>query len=115
MDVQFDSKCYAKLKAGQLNKAMCHPKHDFLHVPPFDEAKWRRLVSKDAVEVEGKELSRSDWLEGIRAAWGVERETISREDQEQAAVAMIGQTWKAYQARKKQKAEDVLEGVVNAA
>jgi tetratricopeptide (TPR) repeat protein len=100
LDVQFDSKCYPKLKAGLIDRSICHPDHDHLHVPPFDEAKWKSLVVKDAVEVGGKEMSRLEWLSSIRAEWGVDRGTLEREEQEESAVAVIGQGWKAYQARK---------------
>jgi hypothetical protein len=100
LDIQFDSKCYPKLKAGLIDKSICHPDHDHLHLPSFDEAKWKSLVMKDAVEVGGKEMSRLEWLATIRAEWGVDRETLEREDQEESAVAVIGQGWKAYQARK---------------
>ena len=102
-DVQFDKKCYPKLKGGLLDKTVCHPQHDLLHVPPFDEAKWRQLVSKDAVEVGGKEVPRLEWLANIRESWGVTRETLEREEEEKSAAAVIGEQWKAYQARKSQE------------
>ena len=103
LDVQFDKKCYPKLKAGLLNKAVCHPEHELLHIPPFDEAKWRQLVSKDAMEVGGKEIPRLVWLAAIRETWGVTLETLKREEEETSAAAIIGEQWKAYQAKKSQQ------------
>lgn len=101
LDIQFDNKCYPKLKAGLIDRSICHPNHDHLHLPPFDEAKWKSLVVKDAVEIGGKAISRLEWLAGIRAEWGVDRETLELEQQQKSAVAVIGKGWKAYQARRR--------------
>ena len=105
LDVQLESGCYGKLGAGLLDKSICDPSHKFLHIPPFDEERWVRLSSKDAVEINGRDISRKEWLARIRADWGVERETLEHEEQVVSSVVRIERVWKAFQARKSQRAQ----------
>jgi tetratricopeptide (TPR) repeat protein len=105
LDIQFDSNCYSKLKAGLLDKSICDPSHEFLHIPPFNKDKWVHLTTKDAVEIEGGEISRKEWLTGIRADWGVDRDTLEQEAQVVSSVVRIERVWKAFMARKSKRVQ----------
>ena len=64
LDVQFCKDCYSKLKAVELDIAICSPDHEHMHVPVFEEEAWRSLTKglchgRRQDDVEGK-LDRRD-------------------------------------------------------
>jgi tetratricopeptide (TPR) repeat protein len=69
MDTQFDARYIAKLKAGTLGWKGCHPNHDFLHIPKWDDNK---SISPNRIMVGGEEMLIQDWLNRIRKEWGFE-------------------------------------------
>ena len=114
LDIQFDSNCYPKLKAGLLDKSICDPRHEFLHILPVNKEKWVLLTTKDAVEIGGREISRKEWLAGIRADWGVDRETLEQEAQVVSSVVRIERVWKAFKARKNKRVQQGNGGTTTA-
>lgn len=105
LDVQFDGECHSKLKDGLLDKSICNPNHDFLRLPAFERDRWAYLTTNDAVDIGDKEIARKEWLAGIRAEWGVSRETLEQEDQAFSAVMHIERVWKAFRARKNKRVQ----------
>ncbi|KMU86228.1 hypothetical protein CIHG_04016 [Coccidioides immitis H538.4] len=72
IDVQFDTACYEKLKAGTLGQKVCNKNHDFLHVPrwDFEEA---ASVPESHVRVGGETITIPDWLSTIRKKYGFDQ------------------------------------------
>ncbi|TPX24225.1 hypothetical protein DIZ76_013568 [Coccidioides immitis] len=72
IDVQFDTACYEKLKAGTLGQKLCNKNHDFLHVPrwDFEEA---ASVPESHVRVGGETITIPDWLSTIRKKYGFDQ------------------------------------------
>lgn len=69
LDVQFDSKCYEKLKAGELEQKVCNKNHSFLHVPPWD-SEAAAAVPEGHVRVGEEVVPIPDWIERIRKQYG---------------------------------------------
>lgn len=68
--VQLDTGCLEKLRRGGLPIAICHPKHEHLHVPPSDEHAWKANSSAD-LKVGSEIMSRDVWLSKLRQEWGI--------------------------------------------
>jgi hypothetical protein len=70
--VQLDTGCLEKLRRGELPITICHPKHEHLHVPPFDEHAWKGISPAD-LRVGSKIISRDVWLATLKQEWGIEK------------------------------------------
>ncbi|KAF2230901.1 hypothetical protein EV356DRAFT_535985 [Viridothelium virens] len=86
-DVQFEDACFAKLQDGTLTQFQCSRDHAWLKVPSWvDEFK---ATGKDQVRVGGEMVGGkriggeiipvSEWLDSIRAMWGIEKPTKKKE------------------------------------
>lgn len=71
--VQLDTGCLEKLKLGELPITICHPEHEHLHVPPFDERAWKKSSSSD-LKVGSETMSRDAWLAMLEQEWGIKKE-----------------------------------------
>jgi hypothetical protein len=92
LDVQFDAGCYRKLKAGELDIAICSADHEHIHVPTFNEEAWRS-APKGYVTVGGKQMSRVDWIDGIKKYWKIDELSLKQADD---ASKRIQRAWRSY-------------------
>lgn len=69
LDVQFDGKCYEKLKAGKLEQKVCNKNHTFLHVPPWDPEA-ASAVPERHVRVGEEVIPIPEWIDRIRKLYG---------------------------------------------
>ena len=104
LDVQLEPNCYAALKAGKLDPEVCSSKHEFLHIPPFDEQEWRSLAERDMVKVGDATISRIEWLKGIKEQWGIDTQSFEKEAQLGSAVKLIERLWKIVRSKRRQRA-----------
>ncbi|KAJ5135669.1 uncharacterized protein N7515_004947 [Penicillium bovifimosum] len=70
-DIQFDLPCLNKLREGTLKGRVCGKDHDMLHIPAHDAAE-RRTTGNGNVLVGEEIVSVSEWLQRIKAKWGLE-------------------------------------------
>ena len=68
--VLFAPACFELLRQGKLRRHVCDKSHDFLHVPPWDYEKARR-VGKGNVQVGDRIMTIKEWLDGIRRDWDI--------------------------------------------
>ncbi len=81
-DLQFCTDCRDKQEAGKLQRFICSPKHDWLHVPKWDDEEYAK-VGRGKVKVGGEwdgqgrvggEVVTIDaWLNSLRDQWGIPR------------------------------------------
>lgn len=81
-DVQLCPNCLPKLQAGTLRTFVCHPKHEWLHVPKwhdedFPETRLGKVkvggMLVDGGRVGGEAVSVEEWLNIVRDGWGIPR------------------------------------------
>lgn len=101
LDVQLEPNCYAALKTGTLDPKICGKDHEFLHIPPFDEAEWRALATEDNVRVGNRVMPRKEWLKDIKNQWGIDTESRR---QLITAVSVIERFRKIVLSKRRQKA-----------
>jgi tetratricopeptide (TPR) repeat protein len=70
--VQLDTSCLEKLRRSELPITICDPKHEHLHVPPFDKLAWKSIGSDD-LKVGSDVMSRDAWLAMLEQEWGIEK------------------------------------------
>jgi hypothetical protein len=70
--VQLDTNCFDKLRRSELPITICHPKHEYLHVPPFDVNAWKALKPAD-LQVGLEIMSRDAWLSKLEQEWSIEK------------------------------------------
>jgi tetratricopeptide (TPR) repeat protein len=70
--VQLDTGCFEKLKRGELPVTICHPEHDYLHVPPFDLHAWKAMEST-TLRVGSEIVSRDAWLTMLEKEWSIKK------------------------------------------
>jgi hypothetical protein len=73
--------CLSKLQNGNLQRYICHEKHEWLHVPKWDDEEMRETrggkvkFGGDLVNGKGvgyQVVSVQEWLELLREDWGLE-------------------------------------------
>lgn len=94
LDVQLHQECYLRLKAGELGAAICRPDHEFIHVPPFDEAAWRARP-QGAVVVGDQHMPRAEWIQQIKEDWQIDDKSLKKSED---ASKSIQRAWRAYKA-----------------
>jgi hypothetical protein len=70
--VQLDPECFEKLRRSELPITICHPKHEYLHVPPFNLNAWKAMNPAD-LQVGSEVVSRDAWLSMLEQEWGIEK------------------------------------------
>lgn len=69
LDVKFNSDCLEKVRKGELGFNICSSKHEWLHVPQWDDDQHSLLGDKQ-VKVGETVRSIDEWLNSIRKEWG---------------------------------------------
>lgn len=81
-DMQMCLDCLGKLQAGTLKRWVCSPKHDWLHVPKWDDEQFKEIKEgkvkiggelKNGVRVGGSIVTKEEWLNLVRDDWGIPR------------------------------------------
>ncbi|KAI9666298.1 MAG: hypothetical protein M1821_004233 [Bathelium mastoideum] len=91
VDVQFDSVCLEKLRAGTLIRDVCSPDHQFLHVPKWSDEEFR-AVGKDRVRVGGEIqpdgtrtggeiVTVEEWKNRLYEEWGIQKPAKKEEEE----------------------------------
>lgn len=74
-DVQFDPKCYEKLKNGTLERRVCSPLHYHFFIPPFQKERWL-TTPEDQMWVGGNRVAKKEWVEKIKTEWKIDEKTL---------------------------------------
>jgi hypothetical protein len=81
-DIQLCSGCLGKLKAGTLRRFICNPKHEWLHVPKWNDEEFKETREgkvkiggdlKDGVRLGYSAVAKEEWLNMLRDEWGIPR------------------------------------------
>jgi tetratricopeptide (TPR) repeat protein len=69
-DIQFDEGCLAKLRAGTLQRQICHKDHEMFHVPKYDKEKLDS-IGEGNVKVGEEIMTVEDWIRSIKKEWAI--------------------------------------------
>jgi tetratricopeptide (TPR) repeat protein len=81
-DVQLCSDCLPDLKAGKLKRFVCHPGHEWLHVPKWDDEEFKEVKSgmvkvggtiENGKRIGGIIVPVEEWMNMLRDDWGISR------------------------------------------
>lgn len=81
-DVQFCKDCLEQLQNGNLKRFVCNPKHDWLHVPIWDDKEFAEVrrgkvkihgEMKDGKRVGGEVVAVEEWLNVLKDEWEIPR------------------------------------------
>jgi tetratricopeptide (TPR) repeat protein len=102
-DVQFCPDCFAKLKAGTLMRSICDPDHSHMKLPSFDKQRWE-TKQEDDMWVDDELVSKSDWVQRVKAEWRLDEESVKAREKTLDAVVVIQRVWRTQFKLKRKKA-----------
>lgn len=84
LDVQFCNDCYNEMKNNGKEMRLCGRNHSFVFVP-YCDADTARQVPKGSIRVGNEIIPVHEWVERLRAQWGILEEKVDEEKPKEEA------------------------------
>ncbi|EGD98293.1 hypothetical protein TESG_05672 [Trichophyton tonsurans CBS 112818] len=84
LDVQFCNDCYNEMKNNGKEMRLCGRNHSFVFVP-YCDADTARQVPKGSIRVGNEIIPVHEWVERLRAQWGIVEEKVDEEKPKEEA------------------------------
>lgn len=84
LDVQFCNACYNEMKNNGKEMRLCGRNHSFVFVP-YCDADTARQVPKGSIRVGNEIITVHEWVERLRAQWGIVEEKVDEEKPKEEA------------------------------